>query len=279
MLDRRRMLIWSLVSIVAAASATIAIEKARPRLSTANHLSVANTASPLAISINQAPPTKVRNLSLQPEAFKLSRRLGVRFTDAQRSISVAMGTVTIGPRVQVVTLTRRQNARGERIEIAVASDASLLTWDEAEGSKSSNRAPNEMERALVERLTFDSADQFVLAQLRGASYYTVARAVRPVEAGDSDAYRGPLWTIVRVDDPDQDSGRKPESRSRLYYINESTGLIDKIVAEFRGERIEARFSGWTSNEKETIPTQITWTRNGEAIMEFTLKNFTRHSTQ
>lgn len=117
----------------------------------------------------------------------------------------------------------------------------------------------------------------MLAQLRGASYYTVARSVRPAEAGDSDAYNGPLWTIVRVSEPDHAGRRQPEDRSRLYYINDSTGLIDKIVAELRGERIEADVSGWASHENETIPTHITWKLNGQIVMEWKVNNFARLS--
>ncbi len=239
------MVTWSLISIVAAASATVAIEKARPRLDAANHSTLNNTASPVALTVNQAPRPKPRNLSLQPEAFKLSKRLGLRFADPERPISLVTGTVTIGSRVQVVRLTRRQTARGERIEIAVATDASLLTWDESEGAKSTTRPPNEIERALIERLTFDSADQFVLAQLRGASYYTVGRSVRPADVGSDDNYPGPLWDIVRIGESVTGSPTSPISPFRLYFINTRTGLLDKVLSQEPGDAMtQADFSNW-----------------------------------
>jgi hypothetical protein len=87
------------------------------------------------------------------------------------------------------------------------------------------------DRQLLERVVFDSADQFVLAQLRGASYYTIARNVRPDEVGES--YDGPVWTVVRINDPDRDEQRKPESSWRLYYIN--TATLDR-QDRFRGCR-------------------------------------------
>lgn len=274
---RKRILACLLVSVVAAASVAIAIEKVQPTSVLVNQPDVSSSTNPRTLSLNQTPVDKARNLSLQPEAFKLSKKLGRRFADSQRSISTLTGSLTVGPNLQLFKLTRRQNKRGERVEIETAMEPSLLTWEEAEGPKSTARALNETQRALVERLTFDSADQFVLAQLRGASYYTLARSVRPAEAGDSDAYNGPLWTIVRIDDPDRDDRRKPESKSRLYFINESTGLIDKIVSELQGDRIEASFSGWASHEGETIPTQITWTQNGQAILQLKVNNFARLS--
>ena len=222
---RKRVLVCLLVSIVAAASLAIAIEKSGPKLRLSHHPNISSSTNPIALSLNQTPLDKARNLSLQPEAFRLSKRVGQRFKDSQRSISVVTGTLTIGSLDHAVRMTRRQNQRGEHVEIAVGSDPSLLTWNETEGSKSTARALTETERRLVERLTFDSADQFVLAQLRGASYYTVARSVRPAEAGDSDAYNGPLWTIVRVSEPDHAGRRQPEDRSRLYYINDSTDSV------------------------------------------------------
>lgn len=267
-----RMLIWSLISVVTLTSAAIAIEKARSA-NGGNRSESLSSAAPLN---QQAPAISGRNLSLQPEAFKLRKRLGQRFTDTKRSVSVFSGVLTVGSKAQTVQMTRRQKLRGERIEIALATDSAVLTWDEEEGAKTRNRAPNEADRNLIERLALDSAEQFVLAQLRGAGYYTVGRNVRPAEAGDSDSYSGPLWTIVRVTETAGDR-QKEESKPRLYFINESTGLIDKVVSESGGEKVEATFSGWTSQNGETFPTRIVWTRNGQKIMEFSVTNLSRLS--
>jgi hypothetical protein len=96
-------------------------------------------------------------------------------------------------------------------------------------------------------------------QLRGASYYTVARSVRPADA--PDGYDGPLWTIVRV--------------WRLYYINTATGLIDRIESEVEGQLIVAEISSWTEQDGEKLPAQIVWTRNGQTLMQYSLTNFSQ----
>jgi hypothetical protein len=209
-----------------------------------------------------------RNLALQPEAAKLSRKLGKRFSGSGASILI--GDLVANNQVSPVQIVRRQNERGERLEISATGGANLLTWTDSEGSRSNGITATGFDRSLLERVVFDSADQFVLAQLRGASYYTVARNVRPDEVGDS--YTGPVWTVVRVTDPDRDEQRKPGSTWRLYYINATTGLIDKIVSEIGGERTEANFS-WTTSAGETIPAHIIWTRDSQTIMEFKLTNF------
>ncbi len=228
------------------------------------------TLNPAGAQENQARQ-RYRNLSLQPEAFKLSRKLGHRFGATNSEVSIIAGTLQIGAQTQPVQITRRQSERGERLEIALGTGA--LTWSETEGARSGGSRASGTERLLIERLAFDSADQFVLAQLRGASYYTIARGVRPDDAGD--AYDGPLWTVVRVDDPDRDEQRRPQSRWRLYYLNSSTNLIDKVISEIQGQRVEANFSQWTEVGGERVPSRITWISEGQTLMEFQLLSFTR----
>ena len=206
-------------------------------------------------------PTKTngasaRNLSLQPEAFNLSRRLGQRFSPAKREVSTLIGTLTIGSDQKNVTTIRKQTDDGEQVEIHVAGSPGFLTWDATQGALSSNARATGGDRDLIERLVFDSPDQFVLAQLRGASYYTIAYNVRTVDAGEN--YGGPLWNIVRVNDPESDETKRPQSRWRLYYLNTATGLIDRIESEVLGERIVVEVSSWADQSGEKVPAQIAW---------------------
>jgi hypothetical protein len=136
-------------------------------------------------SLNRGP----RNLSLQPEALRVSRRLGKRFLPSARGKSMVTGTLTIAGGPQPVTITRQQTQTGETFELVLTDQR--LTWNDREGTKTGSRLPSDAERLMVERLTLDSPDQFVLAQLRGASYFTIARNVRPADA--QDGYLGPLW--------------------------------------------------------------------------------------
>jgi len=220
-----------------------------------------------------------RNLSMQPEAFKMSRKLGGRFSRSRMEVSVMSGTLTMGTNRQHIQVYRRQDAHGEKVEVSFGNGPVALTWSNTEGPRASDRGATEDERTLIERLTFDSVDQFVLAQLRGASYRTIARRAMPAEAGGSDNYNGPVWDIIRIDDPEEDAEKRPLSTWRLYYINSETGLIDKIVSEPGGERIETNFSSWIEQAGEKLPTRITWTRSGQRIMELRITNFAHNSLQ
>ncbi|HKR02639.1 MAG TPA: hypothetical protein VJT09_18315 [Pyrinomonadaceae bacterium] len=222
------------------------------------------------------PPEKTeqaaqsRNLSLQPQAFTLSRRLGKRFSHAAREQSVLVGMLTTGPETKAVQVMRRQTDDGEQVEINLAGARGPLTWDAGQGAQGAGEK-TASDRDIIERLVLDSPDQFVLAQLRGASYRTIARNVGPEEG--VDGYDGPLWDIVRIDDPQRDEQKRALSPWRLYYINTRTGLIDRIVSEIEGEKIEAALSGWTEVNGETFPSEIIWTRQGQTLMQFRLTNF------
>ena len=214
---------------------------------------------------------KMRNLSLQPEAFKLSRRLGNRFESSRQTSSTLVGALITGTLQQEVNVVRKQTSSGEEVGIGVANAA--LTWSDVEGLGASGANVNEGQRMLIERLVLDSPDQFVLAQLRGASYYTVARNVRS-DLGGSDDYTGPLWDVIRVEEPDRGATRRPLSNSRLYYVNVQTGLIDKIVSEVREEKIEANVLQWVDQGGEKVPSHIVLKRSNETVQEFRVTSFT-----
>jgi hypothetical protein len=200
------------------------------------------------------------SLRLQPEAAAVNRRLGDRFKVSARTVSTLSGTLTLSGNQQQVTIIRRQVESGELVEVLLAGRR--ITWSYAEGIKATPGTATEPERLVVERLIFDSPDQFVLAQLRGASYFTVTRNLRPDDAGDN--YSGPLWRLVRISEPQGTAEKTPR---RLYYVNEATDLIDRVVSESDGQTIDASIQ-WTDRQGEQAPSHIKWTMGGQTIMEF-----------
>jgi hypothetical protein len=219
--------------------------------------------------------SRFRNLSLQPEAAKLSKRLGQRFTGSESDVSVLLGEITTGETRIPLRIVRKQDERGESVEISANGRA--LIWSASHGA-TGDTAVTELDRSLIERLVFDSADAFVLAQLRGASYQVVVKNVR-ADLGGAGNYNGPLWTVVRVSYEGADSEAKPESVARMFYINSRTGLLDKVTSEIRGEEIEAIMDGWTTKDGETFPSVIRWSTAGRPIMELRVINFDRSSAR
>lgn len=205
-----------------------------------------------------------RNVSLQPEALGVARRLGKRFSTSSHETSLTAGNLTISGSDKPLTITRRQTETGEQVGLLV--DGRSLTWSDQEGTKAVSGLMSTPERLLAERLTLDSPDQFVLAQLRGASYLTIARNVRPTDA--DDGYTGPLWNLVRVDEPQQNEDLRPLSTWRIYYLNVQTGLPDRIEYQLNGQTIIVEFLEWTEQSEEKTPSHVRWSSNGQMLMEF-----------
>lgn len=274
-------LFWPLMIALALIVTGLFWAEAGTKMSASPHIAPAplpqGTSTPQSNSATSHSDFQSR-LARQPEVSKLRRIIGQRLTGHNREMSVMIGRLTIGTDERNVRILRRQDDGGESVEVAIGNQQTPFTWSAAEGAKSSGNTLSDTERAIIERLTFDSPDQFVLAQLRGASYYTVGHNVRPAEAGGSDNYTGPTWDIIRISEPARNAPSTLQSRWRLYYINSITGLIDRIVSEAQGETVTAELSGWTTVQGEKVPSQITWSRQGQVIMQLSLTNFS-HSNQ
>lgn len=229
----------------------------------------ASTKSPERAQAQSRKPSRHRNLLLKPEALSVSRRLGNRFKSASRAVSTAVGTLTINGKQHPVTVVRRQTDGGETVEVNVGDRG--LKWNEQEGITEASGRLSDEDRLLAERLILDSPDQFVLAQLRGASYFTVVQNVRPTDAGDD--YNGPLWNLVRLDEPkQQDEKLRALSTWRIYYINVQTGLPDRIEYQLNGQDIRTDFVEWNDEQGEKTPARITWSSGGQVVMEYTARN-------
>lgn len=224
------------------------------------------------------PAGKTRNLSLQPEAFKLSRLLGKRFVPSREISATMVGTLATGSTGRAVNVTRQQTPTGEDVSVGIAGEAGTLAWNEVDGARAIGAELDDAKQTLIERIALDHPDQFVLAQLRGASYYTVAHNVR-ADVGGAENYRGPLWDIVRVTEPPTQSERRPITNSRLYYINVRTGLIDKVVSDVRGETIEANILEWSDQGGEKFPSHVVWKRGNETVQEFLLSSVSTQPQQ
>lgn len=219
------------------------------------------------------------HLSLQPEADRFRRRLGQRFTAPGRERATLVGTLTTGAQQYQVRIFRTQGDDGEQVEISLNGGPASLTWNKNDGAKSAGSTAVGIERSLIERLALDSPDQFILAQLRGASYYTIERFVQPADVKDPDAYAGPVWDLVRVREPEGAEQNRSQSSWRLYYINSATGLLDKVISQEQGVTVAAEVSEWVTQSGEKVPTRITWSRNQLPVMELVINGVSHGSLQ
>jgi hypothetical protein len=212
-------------------------------------------------------------LALQPWANKMRKDLGQRFVAPGMEVTTMIGTLTIGLEAHSLVMVRTQTEDGEQVDIGLDHDSPTLSWNPERGAYADGAWLDRGRRSLIERLALDSPDEFILAQLRGASYYPVASNVRPSEAGSSITYSGPTWDAVRIGEPSKPGQPSPESPWRLYYINTKTGMIDRISSR-EDRAVLAQISGWSQRNGEVVPTHITWSQNNQTIMELVLSSVT-----
>jgi hypothetical protein len=266
--DRRLALIACLLS-----GGVVMVVAARAyNYSTVRDVTTSTPTSALPSLNQQGSSRKLRyydRLGLQPAADRMRRKLGRRFQQSGREISESTGTLTVGAERHAIVIVRTRDDDGERVSIGLDGGPLKYTWNGNDGSQSQGKSATGVERSLIERVVFDSPEQFVLAQLRGDAYYTAARAVRPAEAGGSDDYRGPIWDVIQLTEPN-DRPNKPESASRLYYINNATGLIDRTLSRDQSGAIAAEFADWVDLGGDMLPLRTTWTLDKQVVMELVL---------
>lgn len=211
-------------------------------------------------------------LAVQPEANRMRRRLGNRFLTQGNSISTLVATLTIGGQSQMVRIVRGYGENGESVVIERTGNLPSMSWNDNTGALMNGAKAAGETRLLIERLALDSADQFVLAQLRGASYRTIARNARPAEAGGNDSYQGPVWDLISISEPKRLADKAPTSASRQYYVNTSTGLVDRVLSQENGQTVTAELSGWTQVGNERFATKIVWQQGSQKLMELVVNN-------
>jgi hypothetical protein len=288
-LRRRRAAVVGLLALLVCAGVMMAAKAFYSR--TAEFVTVQANATPSSEAPSPAEPLAATvqgisesrsplhlRLALQPEADRMRRRLGQRFLKQGREVGVLSGTLTIGSSRQGIRITRLQGDDGEVVSMAL-DGGQPLSWDAREGAKVNGRTAGGAERSLIERIVLDSADQFVLGQLRSTSYALIARNAIPAEVKDPENYGGSTWDLYQVSEVEGEGSGKPESQYRLYFINSATRLIDKVLSKEGDDTIVAELLGWVEQGGEKMPSRIVWSRNQQPLMELVFNNVSYSAKQ
>src|SRR5437016_405733 len=117
MSQQHKRILWPLLIVLATAVGTLAFMIKHPRDKRSKPIVAPAKGRGAPIPAGKTNGPTARNLSLQPEAFNLSRRLGQRFSSGKRETSTFIGTLAIGADQKIVTAIRRQTDDGEQVEI------------------------------------------------------------------------------------------------------------------------------------------------------------------
>src|SRR5690349_14121938 len=95
---------------------------------------------PLAPVVQKPSRNHLHNLlSLQPQASRMRRKLGQRYVNPGREISVVVGQLTVGNERHSSRITRTQGDGGEQVRIELDGTAETLRWTPKDGAKLAGR--------------------------------------------------------------------------------------------------------------------------------------------
>src|SRR5690349_19613601 len=140
-----------LLSVVVCVAVSVTVFIARPT----SHL-LTTQQLPSQSTTQNVDDVEAGNLSLQPEAVKLSRRVrGADFDPKKPRTLVIHGVLATATEQRNVQIRRNQNSSGEQLEVTLAGSQAPLLWDATAGAHSSAGPLNLNDRTLLERFTFD----------------------------------------------------------------------------------------------------------------------------
>ena len=114
MFVRRSLIVWLVTSVllVVAVCGLAALAARRNRYDIHSHQFQQREL----LTTGPGSTSRFRNLSFQPEAAKLSKRLGQRFIGSESDVSVLIGEVTTGETRIPLRVVRKQDERGESVD-------------------------------------------------------------------------------------------------------------------------------------------------------------------
>lgn len=184
----------------------------------------------------------------------------------------------VGKERQTVSGDLRQNGKDVRVQVVseFPDRIRFLLQDGSSGRAvifNGNEAtahgppPNSHERDLIESLVSDSPEHFFISHTRGMPIRSLGNRLRTDDGLHYDVYE--LTNLVK-------SVSAPRVRSKRYYFNSNTQLLEKVHYQIERNgatiQVETRFEDWQVFEQQRYATQISRFENGHLIWILSVKS-------
>lgn len=146
----------------------------------------------------------------------------------------------------------------------------LITFADQE-TKATSVTDDEL--ALIESLSYDSAEHFFNAQMQGNATRFLGSRFR-MDDGSSPDYNGPYYDIYKIADRIKASGE--ERAVKLYYFNSDTLLLERVtyVINRNGSEIsvETKLSDWRDEDGQKLAHRIERFENGTSVLVLNIQS-------
>lgn len=215
---------------------------------------------------------RVSRARLWPQLRPALSSLGDRLERPGKERLVVTGTLARGDEPAAPFVLTREFPDRLRLEETGARGRRVYVFNADHPAGGGVREREELD--VVETLLFDTAEQFFAAQMRGAATRQVGQRVR-LDDGSTPNYSGPYCAVYQV--TEEARGGSPHSpRSKFYYFNADTMLLERVMYQSAGEgdarrQVEVRLSDWRTSEGQATPRRVVRVVDGTPVLTLTIE--------
>ena len=209
----------------------------------------------------------VRRATLRPKLGWALSQLGDRLERPGKERTAVAGTVRFGndPTANPLILLNEFPDR-VRASLTQGSNARTLVFD---GNRVRAASPlNQVDEALLETLVYDSSEHFFWSQTQQQATRFIGSRIR-TDDGSTQDYTGPYYEVYQLTDVVK-IGPIEQLRSKFYYFNSETLLLERVLYQDRASRVEVRLGDWRSVNDQQLPHRIERIEDGVSAFVFSL---------
>lgn len=213
----------------------------------------------------------VRRAALRPKLGWALSQLGDRMERPGKERTNVAGAVRFGndPATHSFVLLNEFPNR-LRVTLTNGSSARTLVFD---GNRSrAATALNQVDEALLETLVYDSAEHFFWSQTQQQATRFIGSRIR-TDDGSTPDYNGPYYEVYQLTDTVK-IGSTPQLRSKFYYFNSETLLLERVLYQQSNQdpalRVEVLLSDWRTVNDQRLPHRVERIEDGVSTFVFSL---------
>jgi len=159
-----------------------------------------------------------------------------------------------------------------RLNLTTSGSERTLIFDRDRVQADSQLSPDE--EALLETLVYDSSEHFFWGQAQQQATRLIGSRIRNDDGSAAD-YQGPFYDVYQVADVVK-LGPTAETRSKFYYFNSDTLLLERVRYETTNQsgttNVEVLLGDWRAVNNQRVPHRVERLENGASTFVFTLNS-------
>lgn len=214
----------------------------------------------------------VRRGRLRPQLQAALGALGDRLEKPGKERLTLTGTIIKSGRQQAIPVLLVWEFPGRlRLEEQVDGQRNVTVYNGNSARRNGN-ALSRREEDLIETLTYDSVEHFLISQLDGAAIRFLGSRFR-LDDGTATNYEGPFYDLYETSELIK-VGREIRRQTKVYYFNSNTNLLERVKYQVRRDGlatlVEVRLNNWREVQGQKLPGEIVRLENDTPVLRFTI---------